>query len=327
MAHSIKEHLHNPVVQLREDLSLAERLAPQLNGGNIERFLLLMDRIEDRFVTIEESGMDLRSERSRQVALHSRLERLPGQVVSAATRVGGLAKLRAQHPPAEHFWWHLDQVVAERRWQTIRQLVISIGGVILFLGILYYAVETFFPPDPDVLLVSGATGNLHELAMEEEWEEALLLIQETKLNMTRPDAELLIWEGVVTEQLGMEAASEAALAEAREIVGQENEVLFWINLGNVRMMADNVAGAEAAALQALSIDAEEPQVYFLLANVAESRGNLMEAIENYELTFELAADTNPQLAVISRVRLGTLLQSGMGMSPFPEAEITPEAMP
>jgi hypothetical protein len=324
MAYSIKEQLHNPVVQLRDDLSEAERLAPQLNGENVERFLLLLDQIEELFTVIEGSGMDLRPERTRQIALHSRLERLPGQVVSAAARAGGLKRLRAEHPPAEHFWWHLDQLVAERRWQTGRSLLITVGSIVLVLGLLYYAVETFFPPDPDVLLVSGATGSLHELAMEGEWEEALLLIEVTKAQMTRPDAELLIWEGVVREQLGMDAESELALAEARELVGEENEALFWVNLGNVRLMATDVAGAEAAAAQALAIAPEEPQVYFLLANVAESQGNMIEAIENYERTFELAADTNPQLAVISRVRLGTLLQS-VGISPLP-AE-TPEAIP
>ncbi|MBX3000180.1 MAG: hypothetical protein KF893_16780 [Caldilineaceae bacterium] len=323
MAYSIKENLRNPIVQLREDLDTAERLAPQLNRENVESFLQLLDRIEEQFALIESGEVDLRPERSRQISLHHRLERIPGSVVSAAARAGGLRKLREQNPPAEGFWWHLDALIATERRRTLRRLAILIGGIILVLGGIYFIVETFFPPDPNVLLVNDATNALTELAIEGRWEEALAVIDRTKDELTRPAPELLIWEGVVSERLGLTERAERSLAEARNLIGDENENLFWVTLGNTRVMSNDLEGGELAAEAALALNPTEAQAFFLLATIAETRGELLQAIEYYEQTFEYAADENPQLAVISRVRLGTLLQTGGGF--FPDE--TPTATP
>src|SRR5690606_9419586 len=143
-----------------------------------------------------------------------------------------------------------------------RRLIFVVGGLLLFFGGLYYAIETFFPPDPQVLLVNEATNELSELALEGRWREALDRIDRTKAQLAQPDAELLIWEGVAAEQLGMIERAEAALAEARDLVGEENADLYWVNLGNVRMMGNDLNGAESAAREALAIDPDEPQAYF-----------------------------------------------------------------
>jgi tetratricopeptide (TPR) repeat protein len=323
MAYSIKENLRNPIIQLRDDLDKAERLAPQLNRENVESFLQLLDRIEEQFALLEGGNLDLRPERSRQISLHHRLERIPGSVVSAAARAGGLRKLREQNPPAEGFWWHLDALIATERRRTLRRLAMVIGGIILFFGGLYFVVETFFPPDPNVLLVNDATNALTELAIEGRWDEALALIDQSKSQLTQPSPELLIWEGVVSERLGLTERAEDSLAEARNLIGAENENLFWVTLGNTRVMSNDLDGGELAAQSALAINPEEPQAFFLLATIAESRGDFLEAVDYYERTFEYAADANPQLAVISRVRLGTLLQTGGGFFPDESPTATP----
>jgi tetratricopeptide (TPR) repeat protein len=323
MAYSIKENLRNPIVQLREDLDKAERLAPQLNRDNIESFLQLLDRIDAQFPLLENATLDLRPEQSRQISLHSRLERLPNSVVSAAARAGGLAKLRAQNPPASGFWWHLDAQVAAERRQVLRRLLTTIGGLILFFGGIYFIVETFFPPDPNVLLVNDATNTLPDLAMQGRWEEALALIEQTKAQLTEPSPEVLIWEAVISEQLGLSERAESSLSQAQALINADNEALFWITLGNTRVLAQDLDGGELAAQTALEVTPNEPQALFLLANIAESRGEFLRAVEYYELTFQYAADANPQLAVISRVRLGTLLQTGGGFMPGDAPTATP----
>ncbi len=296
MAHSIKEQLQSPIIDLRANLDRAERLVPQLTKINVEEFLRLLDTLDTQFDQTATSGLDLRPERTRLLSLHSRLERRPNDLVSAARGVGGLATLRQRHPPATGFWWHLDAVVAERRRQQLRRLLTTVGVLVLVLGGLYFVVETFFPPDPNVVAVSAATGSLTDLAINGEWEAALVLIDETKATITVPDAEILIWEGVVADHLGLAERSAAALDAARDLVGAANEALFWVNLGNVRLMSNDLDKAQAAAEQALVIDESEAQAYFLLGGVAESRGDVRGAIDNYERTFELAADSNPQLA-------------------------------
>lgn len=323
MAYSIKENLRNPIMQLRDDLDRAERLAPQLTGENVESFLQLLDRIEAQFTLLESDELDLRSERSRQISLHNRLDRLPNSVVSAAARAGGMAKLRTQNPPAANFWWHLDERIAAERQRTLRRLIITVGGVILLLVGIYFAVETFFPPDPNVLLVNDASNVLPDLAAEGRWEEALALIDQTKAQLTQPSAEILIWESVIAERSGLAERAEDALSQAQALIGPDEQTLFWITLGNTRVLAQDLEGGELAAQSALDLDPNEPQALFLLGNIAESRGEFLQAVDYYERTFQYAADSNPQLAVISRVRLGTLLQTGGGFTP----DVVPTATP
>ncbi|MEZ4831270.1 MAG: tetratricopeptide repeat protein [Caldilineaceae bacterium] len=202
--------------------------------------------------------------------------------------------------------------MAEQRRRTARRFTFTVGGIVLFLVALYWGVNTFFPPDPDVLVVNDATNQLPDLAMEGRWEEALHVVEQSQAQLSVPDVELLIWEGVIADKLGLTERSEAALAQARQVVDADSQDLYWVTLGNTRVLAGDLDGAQAAAEAALALDPEEGQAYFLLGNIAESRGDINGAIENYERTFEYSSDANPQLAVIARVRLGTLLQSGAG---------------
>ena len=57
-----------------------------------------------------------------------------------------------------------------------------------------------------------------------------------------------------------------------------------------------------------------PQGYFLLGTVAEVGGDTGAAIDVFEKTFQLAADSNTQLAAIARIRMGTLLQRSANIS-------------
>lgn len=324
MAYSIRETLRNPVTQLREDLDEAERLVVRVTSENVESFLKLLDRIDAQLTLLSaDDGLDLRPERTRQGSLLSRIENNPQPIAAAAGRAGGMAKLRAQNPNAEGFWWRLDAAVAAQRRSAARRFTLTIGGVILFFAAVYFGVNTFFPPDPDALVINDATNRLPDLAIEGRWEEALLLVEQSQSQLSVPDVELLIWEGVITESLGMQERSVQALDQARNLVEADSEDLYWVTLGNTRVLAGDLEGAQVAAETALSLDPEEGQAYFLLGNVAESRGDILGAVENYERTFEYSSESNPQLAVIARVRLGTLLQSGAGFLPTDTPPQTP----
>ncbi|MBI1294966.1 hypothetical protein GC175_08410 [bacterium] len=324
MAYSINEKLSNPVTQLREDLEEAERLVVRVTSENVERFLQLLDRIDIQLTELSaNSGLDLRPEKTRQESLLSRIENNPQPVAAAAGRAGGMAKLRDRNPGADGFWWRLDALLAAQRSRAARRFTVTVGGIIFFFAALYFVVYTFFPPSPDVLVVNDATNRLPDLAMEGRWDEALALIEQSQAQLSAPDVELMIWEGVIAEQLGLAERADRVLAQARGLIEAENEDLYWVTLGNTRVMAGDLDGAKVAADAALALDPLEGQAYFLLGNIAESRGDLLGAVENYERTFEYASESNPQLAVIARVRLGTLLQSGAGFFPTDTAPETP----
>ena len=155
-------------------------------------------------------------------------------------------------------------------------------------------------------MVMGTINDVEQLALEKRWDEATALVGPALQEMpTEPD--LLIWAAVLAERRG--AADEAAdyRAQAERAVG--NAVQYQLTLGMRRLQAGDLEGAEAAALAVQAINADEPQATFLLASVAESRGQTQEALDLFQRTSELAEKTdNAQLTVVAKMRYGMLLQ-------------------
>lgn len=316
MAHSVQEQRDSPANRLRARLDEAERAVLRLPAHQVAGFLTGLDRLEEQFQSLEAGGLDLRGERTRQESIISRLDSQPSLVTRPAAQVGGLAALRSQHPPARGVWWHLDAVEAERRKQLARRLLTS-AAVLVGLILAAYLILTYvFPPDPNAVLSSGATGQLPDLVARGEWEAADRLIAETLSQLTVDDVELFIWQSVVAEHFGRQAEAEAAFAQAQALVEPTRQSVFWSTVGNVRLAAGDLSRARAAAETALTFDPDEAQAYFVLASVFEIEGNVPGAIDTFEKAFKLAADKNPQLAVIARVRMGMLMQSAPSTSPL-----------
>ena len=316
MAYSVREERQSLATSLREDLAEAERMIVQVRRDSVESFLLLLDRIEDRFTQLESSGLDLRPELTRWVSLQSKLQHEARRIIRVLNAAGGLEQMRLANPPAQALWWHLDAVVAEARRRLLRRLGITVTTIVAVLAIVWALLTFVFPPDPNTVVASEAISTLQQMAFEGRWEEALAVIEDAKLQLTQPDAELLIWEGVISDKLGQFDRSQEALAEAKELVPSGQLVSYWWTLGSVWLSVGDVENARNAGNEALALDATDPQGYFLLGSVAEAEGNTPCAIDLFDKTFELAADGNPQLAVIARVRMGNLLQRPANLSLF-----------
>ncbi|MCY3899933.1 MAG: hypothetical protein OXF86_15255 [Caldilineaceae bacterium] len=313
MAYSVREERQSLAVSLREDLGEAERMIVQLRRHNVEQFLQLLDLIEVRFLELESYGLDLRPEYTRWASLHSKLRREAGRIVRVIDVAGGLDTLRQANPPAEGFWWRLDAVVAESRRRLLRRLGITLGTIVALLVVVWVLLTFVFPPDPNTVVASEAISTLQQLAFEGRWEEALAVIEEAVSRLTQPDAELLIWEGVIRGKLGQDERAREALAEAKSLVPPGKLVAYWWSLGSVQLSVGDVEDARTAGFEAIGLDNSDPQGYFLLASVAEVTGDTVCAVDLFEETFQLAADSNPQLAVIARVRMGNLLQRPANM--------------
>ena len=310
MAHSVQDQRDSPGDQLRSALDEAERAVLRLRPDQVEGFLSGLDRLEKQFQTLEAGGLDLLGERTRQESLVSRLDGQPQLVTKPAAQVGGLAALRQKNPPASADWWHLDAVEAQRRRDLIRRLFTSLGVLVGVILAIYITLTYVFPPDPNAVLSSGATGQLPDLIARGEWEAADTLIAQTLAQLTVDDVEMFIWQSVVAAHFERQEEADAAFARARALVPADHQAVFWSTVGNVRLAAGDLAGALAAANEALAIDPNEAQAYFVLASIAESEGDVPGAIAAFEKAFEMAVDKNPQLAVIARVRMGMLMQSG-----------------
>jgi len=320
MAHSVESRSNNPANILRDALDKAERKAVQLTGANVEAFLLSLDQLSDYFETLEIDKIDLRPEETRWESLLSRIEAKPQTIVAAAGKAGGLAKLRAAHPPAESFWWHLDKALARRRFLAVRRFIITTITVLIVVVGGYYTINTVFPPDPAAVRMIELTSALETVIATQEWDEALALIEQAQTEL--PDEiELVLWEVVLSNEAGYSERAQDALARA-QAMAPDREPELWVQLGNFYMQAGDLARAEDAGQQAYTIAPENPQVTFLLGNLAEEKGDIATAITMFEDTFTLAEEENPQLAVIARVRMGNLLQRAPASAPLSDSTPT-----
>lgn len=319
MAYSVRQERQSLATSLRQELDEAERVVIQLRRDNVEPFLQLLDSIDRRFTQLASSGLDLRPEQTRWNSLQGRLQREAGRVMRAADAAGGLASLRARNAPAQGLWWHLDAVAAADRRRSIRRLGAAIGTAVASLALIWSLFTFVIPADANSVITSEAITELRQLAFEARWEHGLAVIEEAKALLTEPHAELLIWEAVVRGKLGQDARAEEALDEAKALVPSDRQVSFWWTLGMVRLDIGDLEEARAAGREALALDASDPQGYFLLGNVAEVEGDVPAAIELFEKSYQLALESGAnELAVIARIRMGTLLQRPAGVPLFDE---------
>lgn len=313
--------INHSLQSLREALEQAERQIGRLDRDNIKAFLISLDGIDQMFAAYGQETGAVRAEATRWQSLRQQMVAKPQLVVTAATNAGGLAKLRSQQASAVGPWWHLDTAVAQRRTQAQQRVGLAIGAVAL-VALVWWGVTTFFPSaDP----VTDTTTAIEQLVAAQKWPEALAVVQ---ARQTQPaDTDLLLWAAVLYEQVGNTASAESTLTQAQQQFSGD-PAAFWTQVGNYRQQVGNLAGAEAAGQQALAMAPQDAQVTFLLGSVAEARGDVVQAAAYFSQTIALAGDANPELGVMTKVRMGNLMPRLEALpNPAPGATITQTATP
>ena len=311
MAHNVTSQASSPADALRRDLDDAEKLVTRIAPEQVESLLLTLDRIDGAFDRLTNSGMDLRPEQSRWTSLIQRVNSRAAAIAKAAAKGSGFANLRKSHAIGSatefSFWWFLDQEAARQRRKRLMQTGKILGSIVGVLLLAYWVMHTFFPPDPQDVLYSDVMYQLDQRSMDQDWPGALAVI-DANLEKLPDEPDLLIWRGVLEEQLGHPEIAKANLTQAQEMM-QGTEVVFLNTLANRRLQVGDLDGAEPTLAQALAVDPENPQTYFLMGGLAEARGNNSLAMEYYNRVFDLAEASDPQLAVIARVRVSQIMQS------------------
>ncbi len=308
---------------LREALGQAERQFLHLDGTNIKTFLVLLDQIEQMFVELGPDESALRAEAGRWVSLRNRIDATPQLLVAAAAKAGGLAKLRAQQPPATGSWWHLDTAVAQRRTQMLKRAGLTIAAVVVVVGLALWGINAFTPAAGSPVTV---TAQIEQLVTDQKLPDALVAVDKARQTLPN-DPDLLVWDAVLNEQLGNAAQAKTSLAQAQQkFVGKP--AAFWTLVGNHRQQVGNLPGAEQAGQQALALAPQDANVTFLLGSVAEARGDTVQAASFFSQTVALAGDGNAQLGVIAKMRMGNLMQRVEPLpNPAPAQTITQTLTP
>jgi tetratricopeptide (TPR) repeat protein len=315
MAHTVDSRADTPANDLRTLLDQAERQLPTLERTGLAAFLLRLDGIEAMLVESAAQGMDLRPEQTRWADLLARISARAGDLVRIAGGAGKFAELRNQHPPAASFWWRLDEQVAAARRRQGRRIAIGGAVAILLLVAATFIYQRFFAPSPATILWMDTLNAVEDSVAEQDWANAIQATDAALVTLP-DDVDLLLWRVVLAERVGDVAAAAEFLARAHS--AEPDPLRLAVQLGMKQLQAGDLDGATATAAAAQEIDPQLAEAAFILASVAEARGEIPQAITLFEQAAALAEPDKLELVVTSRMRLAVLLQTGALM-------ITPEA--
>jgi tetratricopeptide (TPR) repeat protein len=296
---------------LRSDIRQAELFVANIRPGTPAEGLLgllqRLDALAAGCAQLEQKGVDLRAERTRLETIHRTLEDKDRIVVRAMASRGGLALQRAKYaPPEDHFWWYLDQHVAQRRAEKLRRLAWGslIGAIALAILVVLYV--RFLRPDEATrqryeYVFSG------ESAIQQGNYEAALEAYTRALGIAPDDPEINLMIGIMQEALGRPEEAESPYQRAQALYGSRAVFLA------MRAQQYTVLGwyeqAEADALEATELDEQFPMAYCSLGSAFEGQEKVPEAIDAFQTCADLARERDQdELYVIATTRLAYLMQ-------------------
>jgi tetratricopeptide (TPR) repeat protein len=280
----------NPADDLRALLdSLEERRVKVKTLEAQAAFQVLhdLDEVQSRLQELEAAGLDLLAERGRFESIQHRFQKEAASLLKA---LGGAAALTAQRPqplpPAESWWWYLDEWVARQQRRLIRQIGLIVGVIILLLGGLYVAFQTVLAPAPEVIARLEAENSAMAALDQGDYRAALAAVEQG-LQQVPGEASLLLLQGVIQEIMGDAAGAAQSFQATQEHVAQPID--FYLGRSRLYLRVNRLTEGEADARSALKLDQKSAGAWLLLGQTLEFQDQRAEAIAAYQQAADLAA--------------------------------------
>lgn len=318
MARAIKTDLVTPADTVRELLARCEdRIVDPAAGGGTSELFGWMDEIMVQWPALEATGVDLRAERTRWEMVQAQVQRRGRQLLRSWPSGQSLPALRqAISPPQSHWWWWLDEHLAqERKQQVVR--ILAIGSAVVIVGVVaIYVLSRLFPVDPTVREVHRLQSEIDQALINSQDYAAVRALAEQGVALAPEDPDLRLTLGVARQVLGEPALVDEQWAIARQLL--QDEGAFLARRGRIYLMFNQTQEALRDEQAAVALQPDLAIAHFFLGTALEGAGQTSQAVEAYTRAAELAASDDPQLVVMARTRLGTLLQQ-----PAPQIVSTP----
>jgi tetratricopeptide (TPR) repeat protein len=218
-----------------------------------------------------------------------------------------MAQLRAQtRAPESHWWWYLDERVAQRKAERLRRLGWgSLAGaiVIAILAVLYVR---FLRPDEATRQRLEYVFSAESAIQRGEYSAALEAYQNA-IEVAPDDAEATLMVGVMYEALGGIQEAEEQYAKAEAIYGSRALLLA------ARAQQYNLLGwheqAAADSLAAIELNDSLAHPYCTLGSAYEGLQEMRQAIDAFQTCADMAREQGQdELYVIAITRMATLMQ-------------------
>lgn len=308
MAIAVKSGPMTAADELRTLLSRCEQRVVAPGGAEGVRELFgWLDQIAGLWPALQASGVDLRAEQVRWDSLQAAVRRRAPRLLREWQGPQSLVEARqAVQPDQSQWWWWIDQAVSQdRQRRLVKGLAITaaVVGVVL-LGA--FVLAKLFPVDPKVRETYRLQTEAETALMNGDLPKAGEFLRQA-VAISPEDATLLITHGVVAEALGDQKTAEEAWAQARSLLGGD-EARFLTSRGRSHLQVNQPQKAIEDELAALAIDPKSALAYYNLGGAYEMTGQTQPALDAYTKASELAGDSDPQLIVLARTRMGRLLQ-------------------
>jgi len=239
--------------------------------------------------------------------------------------IGGPAALNTlrtrRNPPAENWWWFIDQWLEEKRISSIRRLVITIGIVVVIFASLVFVYQRFLAPDKVTQQKYDSISNAQQDMATGDYADGLVQIN-LALASSPDDTDLLIYKGVLLMKLGQNDEANKAFAQAEKILN--NHELFLTTRTLFYLQAADPESAKVSAQELINYDPKSAEGYFYLAKSQELLGDQNTALDNYNTAFNLAdAQGKSELAATIKISMAMMMQSMNVQMPTSETTPTP----
>lgn len=302
--------------RIREQIRALEIGVADLASTDMMALLQQRSEVEGDLRDYEALGADVRAERTRLETVDSLLRSKMRQVVLRALRQGGLRAARQRlSPPRDHWWWYLDEVLAERyRRLSVRIGIALIGFVILILAGNYLA-NAIWGMDPAEREAYTQMTMADQLLFQGEYQQALdkyLLAVQSKPDL--PEA----WAAIAAlyDRLGFFSEAQEAHSRVEALAGERLRSLLLLipRYEQVGLLEKALTYAE----EAVHLDPASAEAYLARGSVYASLGDRQKAIADLEKAADIALERGEDaLYVLARTRMGMLLQQGQPPLPGP----------
>lgn len=293
---------------LRELLAQSEDRIVKLSGSEAAAELYSgMDRLAELWPAIKEIGVDVRGEWTRWESLQAQLKMRGTKVLSAWGGSQALATARAAATPdTSHWWWWLDEWVAQERRRRLLKTAGILATVIAVAAIGLFLFNRLFPVDERLRETYTLRTNAETAIITGDYELALTSMKQA-VSIMPEDPSLQIMYGVLADLKGDSITATQAWDAARALLqGDDSE--FLIQRGMAYGQTNQFEKSVEDELAAIARDPNSARAYLYLGAAYEGQNKITEALDAFTKASDLSAETDPELTVMARTRMASLLQ-------------------
>jgi tetratricopeptide (TPR) repeat protein len=238
----------------------------------------------------------------------AKLRKEAGRFIRDSGGSQALQQARAEaNPPPDHAWWYLDTWLEEKRQAAVKRSLITIGAVAIIFVLLAVLYNRFLAPDPQESARYGYQQSATAQMVNGEFEGALRDIDQG-LKISPNDPELIVYKGVIQEQLGQPAQAAESFRDAEQGYAKRED--FLLARAQAYLMAHQPEKVLADVQAVVELNPQAASAYLLRGQAHEAQQKYNDAMDDYNLAFKTAdANGQTELAAMSRIYIAMLTQT------------------